>query len=113
MTTSGDHLPPADFKELSEEDKAVFPSNQEIMVIVKTIRERAVKGESTETVAKDFPDFARLLPHLMMAAMSPPFPLDLLEFMLQKTEKLSDDGEGIVQADSDVYEKLQAVYGKK
>lgn len=102
---------------LSADDEKNFPSNAEIKNICTMIRQEVVKRGSDDELrlelSERFPFFARLLPHLFKAAMNKNFPLDMLDYMLSKSKDLRPDGLGVVDADTDVYTKLQQIYSNK
>jgi hypothetical protein len=55
-------------------------------------------------------DFVEAYPRLFEACMDPRFPLDMLEYMLDKRDELKDDSVSLEDADKTVYGKLSERY---
>jgi hypothetical protein len=64
-----------------------------------------------ELAAVAHPNLARDYPRLFAAALDPAFRLDMLDFMLAHAHGLGEDGNGVVDADTAVYQRLKDVYG--
>ena len=94
-----------------------LPPTKDIKRACVDIRVRAAKCNSDEEIAnlkdemmKTYPDIATRMPHLFNAVIDKSFPLELLDYMLKKSDNLQNDGKGIVEADTDVYNLLQQKY---
>jgi len=95
-----------------------LPSADEIKAMCRDVRAEALArtdcdpSELRAELASRFPVLEERMPRLFNAVLDASFPLGLLDFMLAKSDGLRPDGDGIVQADTDVYGKLREVYGK-